>query len=287
MNTILEKATETRAAVKEFKDTLALFYRGSSLPYATRAPLDSLIFPVNDKNAEVVYESNRLQISVSENRIICGFGVSCTHKAVITLQNFEDVKKTAEWIESYFHEADRKLISGSISNINYIPVCEFIAQTADYCGCLTDINLPDENEMMLSGYRRESIGKSFSAVVALLAICLIFRRLAALRGFNFKLIFNDGLPALAFSAKILGEGIESIKDLPEYPALEDLDSSGGITLYSRLVKLTPEDGEELQRLTMVMTLLDEDPSGILRAPEWKAKQRASLDDVDLDIPGRF
>ena len=286
MNKVFEKTAETYAVVKEFKDTLALFFRGSSLPYATRAPSDSTIIPGNDRG-EVIYESGRLRISVSENRIICSFGVSCTHKAVITIQNSEDVKESANWIESFFRHADRILISGNISNINYIPVYKFIAQTADYCGCLTDINLPEDNEMLLWGHYRESIGKSFSAIVALLAICLIFRRLSALRGFNFKLFFNDGLPALAFSAKILGKGIESIKDLPEYPALEDLDSNGDLTLYSRLTKLTPEDGEELQRLTVILILHDEDPAGILRAPEWKFKQRASLDDLDLDIPGRF
>lgn len=287
MYTFLETAQRISISGKEFKDTLSLFYQGSSLPYATRAPLDSSVLSGIDNNAKIFFASHRLNIYINENRIVCEFDAACTHKVIIVLQDLKDVNKTANWIESYFREADMKLISGSISVISYMQICEFVAKTADYCGCLTDINPPDENDQMLSVYRQESIGNSFAPVVVLLAICLIFRRLAALRGFNFKLIFDGGLPSLAFSAKISAEGIQTIKDISEYPALEDLDSISGITLYSRLVKLTPEDGDELLRLTLVMTLQDKDPSGILRAPEWKEKKRQSFDDLDLDIPGRF
>ncbi len=287
MNAILEKTSDTRIAIREFNDTLELFYPSSSLPYAMRAPLDSPLSSEHTSNAETLFNSNKLNITAEENRIYCGFGPHCTHRAVITLQNKENVKKTSESIESYFRTADRILVSDINSSNNYLSICELIAKTADYCGCLTDINLPTEYEAMFSKHNTGGIGNSFSAIVALFAICLTFRRISALRGFNFKLIFSGGQPSLAFSAKILGEGIGSIKDLPEYPALEDLDSNGEVTLYSRLVKLTPEDGEELHRLTLVLSLQAEDPSGVLRAPEWKAKTRASLDELELEIPGRF
>ena len=287
MNTLLDKSPNTAAMSKEFGDTLALFYPGSSLPYAMRAPLDTPIPIIGKGNAEVFNNSNELNISVLNNCIYCGFGVFCSHIAVVTLDNTDDVSKRAEYLESYFREANKILSANINTNCNYLSVCELISKTAEYCGCLTDINLPAENEIPLSIYRYGEIGKSYSAVVALFTICLIFRRVSALRGFNFKLIFNKDRVSLAFSAKILAEGIESIKDLTEYPALEDLDLNGGVTMYYRLVNLTPEDGEEFLRLTVVLTLQAEDPRGILRAPEWKEKTRALLDDLDLDIPGRF
>lgn len=286
MNFTLEKSSRCRAPVKEFNDMLALFYPGSPYPYAVRAPLDSPLLSTEADFSKDEFDGDDPNVSVHENQILCCFGISCSHKALITKNNKEQVETTVKAIEDYFRMSERVLSSDLSQYCNHLSLCELIAETADYCGCLTDINLPD-NERTLLMDRTVDNAKSYSTIAALGAICLIFRRLSALRGFNFKLISNDGLYSLAFSAKILGEEIESIKDLPEYSALEDLDSNGGVTLYSRLLKLTPEDGKELQRLTLVLTPRAEDPSGILRAPEWKSKTRSSLDELELDIPGRF
>ena len=277
MNTLLERAVNAPTAAKEFRSTVALFYPGSSLPYAVRAPLDSPIPSPEAKDAELIYSNNFLRISISENRIYCVFG----HTAVITLQNEEDVIRSAKSVESRFKEAAKVLSSRQ----DLFPICGLIAQTAEFCGCLTDINPPED--MPMSSKPAASNLSSYYAIGAIIAICLIYRRLSALRGFNFKQIFNDGLPCLVFSAKILGEGIERINDLPEYPALEDLESNGGVSIYSRLIKLSAEDGDELYRLTLVLTLGAETPIGILRSPEWRSKMRKSLDGIDLDIPGRF
>ena len=224
----------------------------------------------------MLFNNGRLSISVCENRIYCVFG----HTAVITLQNKEDAPRIAQEIENYFREAEKVISTPN----DYFSVCSFIAKTATLCGCLTDISLQEDAGVSVSSTERYS--DSRSAIAAIGAVCLIYRRLSALRGFNFRLMFHKGLPYLTFSAKILGEGIESIKDIAEYPALVDLDSNG-VTIYSRLMKLTPEDGEELYRFTLVLALQADDPSGILRAPEWKAKTRELLDELDLDIPGRF
>jgi hypothetical protein len=277
MNTILEKAVEAHSVANEFNHTLAIFTQLSDKPYAIRAPLDFPIPFPDDKDAEVVLEREGLRISARGNRIYCVYG----HRAVITLNNGENIYHAVKGIETYFNDAKKALSSPQ----SLVPVCGLVKKTADICGCLTDINLPEDS--MIAPTNSDNKPSNYSLISAIGAICIIYRRLSALRGFNFAFVFNEGIPSLAFSAKILSEGIESIYDLPEYPILEDLDLSGGITIYSRLVKLTPEDGEELQRLTIVLTPWSEDPRGILRAPEWKLHARKSLDMLDLDIPGRF
>ena len=277
MFTLLEQAIIKPTAVKEFNSEIALFYPGSFLPYALRAPLDSPIPKKEEKNAELIYDNGKLQISIYENRIYC---VS-DHTAVITLQNKESILQKAKMLESYFNEAAKTLSDWA----SHFYVYSLISKTAEFLGCLIDMN-PTEDIAVPLRRTNENIC-DYSAIEAICAICLLYRRLSALRGVNFKLIFNKGIPSLVFSAKILASGIENIKDLPEYPALEDLDSNGGITIYTRLVRLAQEDDNELGRLTIALTMQAEDPSGILRAPEWKMQTRRSLDEADLDVPGRF
>lgn len=287
MNITLERNFEKLKVTTEFRNTLAMFCGNSESPYAMRAPLDAEI-PVKDPDgSDIVSASGELTVAIRDNRIYCRFGNEKDYTAIISFTEQKDMLKTAGEIERYFHDANVVLRSNLASRSNHDRLNGLIAQTSDFCGCLTDINQPDEGGELIHGNSASERRTDHSAMIALGTVCLLFRRISALRGFNFKLIFNEGLPSLAFSAKIIGGGIESIKDLPEYSALADLDSRGGITVYSRLMKLTPEDDEELFRLTLVLTLQGEDPSGILRAPQWKERTRRTLDGLDLDVPGRF
>ena len=207
--------------------------------------------------------------------------------SIISFTDNTDIRKAAYAVESRLNDAADILRSNLKLTPNRLHLNSLIAQTATFCGCLTDIAKPEEDEISLAIYSTPKGGSNYSAMIALSTVCLLYRRISALRGFNFKLIFNEGIPSLAFSAKILGKGINGIKDLPEYSALADLDSRGGIPVYSRLMKLTDEDGEELYRLTLVLTLQAEDPKGLLRAPQWKERTRKTLDGLEIDIPGRF
>lgn len=287
MNTLLTKPSETGIIPLEFKDIFALFDSDSSLPYAMRAPLDSA-FPNRDTAGDdIVFEQEHITVSKNNELIICSFGSCCRHKAVIKLNDARDAKLTVNHIKAYLLTAEKALLCLDSPRTGYQPIFDLIDKTAKYCGCLTDINLPENDEIFkyrdISGTKI----KDHSCIVALNAICLMFRRLSALRGFNFKMIFEKEAVWFAFSAKIPAEEICDVKDIPECAALEDLDSNGGITVYHKLLKPANSEIDGLGRLTVLFSIQTNDPKGILKAPEWRLRAKQSIDKLDLDIPGRF
>ena len=105
--------------------------------------------------------------------------------------------------------------------------------------------------------------------------------------FNFKLLFEEGAACFAFSARIIAPDISEISDIPGYHALCDLDSSGRVTLYARLSDTGETCNAQRYRLTVILTPQTEDPKGVLRAPEWRARMLERFEEIETEIEGRF
>ena len=114
----------------------------------------------------------------------------------------------------------------------------------------------------------------------------MYRRISALRGFNFKITFSDGIPCLVFSAKvILGD---KNNDIPECSALLKITGTDDLTFVHKLTELDEDcDSGKLFKLSLAICPQTADPKGILRAPEWKKHTETILSKIDLDVPGRF
>jgi len=286
MNNLLYKNSSiSQITCRRFNDNLMLFQSGERTPFATRATLDSDTTLPCVSDAHIIYQSEFISISRSGRYLFCSLNQSDMPYAVISLFNEKYAVNTIREIEDYVSMA-AAVDPLNIYKINYrYELHKMINSVASYCGCLTDINKPDEEQIFRSAIQSKA-GSPYPAL-ALPAVCLLFRRLAALRGFNFKPIFHDGIPYFAFSARILKHNITSVDDISEYRALKVFEKAGEITLYSRLSDDRTEDSEELAKLTLIMTSQVSDPSGIMRAPEWKKHTLDILDSAEIDIPGRF
>ncbi len=283
-NLLLNTAAVTESATRRFSDTLMLFRNNEIAPFAMRAPLDTEIPPAEGIDAKIIYESEDFRISKQDNNIYCSINRKDSPHAVISLFDDDNATNAVKAIRSYFSTISSiDLTRISVQNA-FRELGRLIDGVADYCGCLTDINDPDISEHITGS--RSTHGTPYLAA-ALPEVCLMYRRLAALRGFNFKLIFPEKLPCLAFSARILGKGISALPDIPEYSALSELDRCGGITVYARLTDLPDDGGEQISKLTVLLTPQAADPRGILKAPDWKQKTKDRLEMLDIDIPGRF
>ncbi len=283
-NLLLNTPALTEAPTRKFSDTLMLFKDEEDTPFAMRAPLDTAIPTAVKTDAEIVYEDEDFSISKVENIIYCSIKRSGAPRAVIS--QFDNIKgtDTLKAVKSYFSLIPTIDFSHISMSSAFSTLGKLVNRVADYCGCLTDINAPDLSDRITAyTYTR---GTPYLAA-ALPTVCLLYRRLSALRGFNFKLIFPEDLPCLAFSARILGNNIACPADIPEYAALTELDESGGLTVYSRLSEFPDDDGEKIFKFTIILSPQSSDPRGILRAPEWKRKTKDGLHMLDIDIPGRF
>ncbi len=283
-NLLIRSAEKADIPTRQFHDDIFLFRADADLPFASRAPLDA---PPPEKRSdcnEILFEIDLFRISKASECLYCSINAPDAPYAAISLHNGNNGADTEAFALSYFSSIASLDLSGSVKSEEYHYIDSLIRAIANYCGCLTDVNSPDESVNI--PYRRYTKSSPYLAA-ALPTVCLLYRRLSALRGFNFKLIFPQGLPCLAFSARILSEGISSVSNIPECSALLELDNKGEITVFSKLVPDPDDDGEKISRLTLIISAQSKDPSGILHATEWRKSWRERLDISEIDIPGRF
>ena len=286
MNASLEKNMDLKDAVREFKDSVALFYQGSSLPYAVRAPREKEFSSEKPPYAETLFDGNIVRISRGGKNLYLEIKGACTHRAVVSSRSEADAERTAEKIIRFLTDDGASVMPTRNDMSNYLSVCNTVRAVADYCGCLTDFNPPEENAAIRPKSPVEAERCAFM-LIALGAVCLIYRRLSALRGFNFKLLFEEGTACFAFSARIIAPDISEISDIPGYHALCDLDSIGRVTLYARLSDTGEPCDAPQYRLTVILTPQTEDPKGVLRAPEWRARMLERFEEIETEIEGRF
>lgn len=285
MNTLLIGSAEKRdIKARQFHDNLFLFRADADKPFAARASLDASLPEKRSEGAETVFESDLFRITKAHRCLYCSVNDPYAPYAAISLFDGNCGTDSETSARRYFSSIMSLDLSGSLKPADSSSVDGLINGIADYCGCLTDLNAPDES--IFTPTARYAKSSPYLAA-ALPAVCLLYRRLAALRGFNFKLIFPEGLPCLAFSARILSDGISSANDIPEYSALLELDGKGEITVFSKLVPETDDGGDKISRLTLIISAQSSDPISILHATEWKKSLRERLDIAEINIPGRF
>ena len=167
---------------------------------------------------------------------------------------------------------------------------ELATRAADFCGCLTDV-MHDGTAADYFPIYGASIENANCEQIAITLpiVALMFRRLSALRGFNFKVTFKDSLPCLIFSARALLGDIKEPADIPEYSALADTLGDNGLVIGSRIKRLDEytESGEPIYRLSLAVCPQSFDPRGILRAPAWRQRVKDLIDDLDIELTGKY
>lgn len=167
---------------------------------------------------------------------------------------------------------------------------ELATRAADFCGCLTDVmhDGTAADYFPLYGASIENANCEQIAIT-LPIVALMFRRLSALRGFNFKVTVKDSLPCLIFSARALLGEICAPSDIPEYSALTDIFGNDGLVIGVKLKKLDEytESGETVHKLSLAICPQSFDPRGILRAPAWRQRVKDLIEDLDIDLDGKY
>lgn len=169
---------------------------------------------------------------------------------------------------------------------------DLVCTTADFCGCLTDV-VRDTEASFHPWYEvsSENVNCEYIAL-SLPIVALMFRRISALRGFNFKVALKESLPCLIFSAKALfGEGgaPAALSDIPEYSALCDIFGDDGLIIGGRIKETEEitEGGKSVYKLSLAICPQTFDPRGILRAPAWRTKVKSIIDELDVDLEGKY
>ncbi len=291
-----EVINKESALHEKFNDTITFFKEGDDIPFAFRAPNDR--FCGQYENKKDIFDFDRFRIFQSGSSICCEYRCVPPVTAIISpLYDGEDLPNdTEDRIKRYLssaRELDPYLLP-RISAARYIE--NFVSKTADYCGCLTDIQSGSFNEN-LPFSDNAGVNKPNGAFIAvsLPVISLMYRRISALRGFNFRVTLSDSLPCLGFSAKVIlpdSPEMPSPAKIPEYAILSSIADSDGLIISARLTELDDEDGgvlkgERLCRLSILLSPQGLDPRGILRAPEWRAHTKNIIESLDFDIPGKF
>lgn len=167
---------------------------------------------------------------------------------------------------------------------------ELVCTVSGFCGCLTDVvgDRSDANYYPIYGSSLKSLSCEQIAI-SLPIIALMFRHFSALRGFNFKVTFKDSLPCLIFSARALLGDIKEPADIPEYSVLADTLGDNGLVIASRIKRLDEytESGEPIYRLSLAVCPQSFDPRGILRAPAWRQHVKDLIDDLDIELTGKY
>ena len=199
---------------------------------------------------------------------------------------------SARKIEEYLKDAYR-LDPYAISAQTALEGFENLVFTAaELCGCLTDVGRDTEtNFHPRYAVSSENVNCEYIAL-SLPIIALMFRRISALRGFNFKVTLKDSLPCLIFSAKVLFDDEEAPRepsDISEYSALCDIFGDEGLIIGGRIKESDEitESGKAIYKLSLAVCPQTFDPRGILRAPAWRAKVKNIIDELDVDIEGKY
>ncbi len=276
---------ERKKTVASFDNKLLLFAEGERLPFAYRSPI-SEITPYSITKESLIERIGEFEISRADKDLICRYiGKPSGFALISPLAEDVIVFEKAEVVIGYLRAAYS--LELSVKCIDRFE--DIIFRIAERCGCLTDIYREDDGNALPI---RIAQGKPDSAFIAvsLPIIALMYRRISALRGFNFKIIFADGLPCLVFSAKVIlpdSEGV-GINDIPEHCHLCEISKTDEISYVYRLSEIDEEcDSGRMFKLSLAICPQAVDPRGILRAPEWKMHTESILSKIDLDVPGRF
>ena len=274
-------AAERKKTTASFDDKLLLFADGEKLPFAYRSPVPE-IKPYSFAEARMIERIGEFEISRTEKDLICKYiGKPSFFALIAPLDEESDVFDKAEVVLGYLRAAySLELSMRCIEEFE-----DIILRLAERCGCLTDIYREDDSTRLPIAQ-----AKPDSAFIALSLpiIALMYRRISALRGFNFKITFSDGLPCLVFSAKVILPDGGSIDDIPEHCRLCDIAKNDEISYVFRMSEIDEECScGQLFKLSLAICPQTVDPRGILRAPEWKMHTESILSKIDLDVPGRF
>jgi hypothetical protein len=276
-------AAKKKITSSSFDNKLLLFAKGEALPFAYRSPepeLSSYSFT----NERLIERIGEFEISHADNKLICRYiGNPSGFALIVSLEESETAFDKADVVSGYLRAAYAlDLSSRCIEAFE-----DIIFRLAEKCGCLSDIYREDTGIDRPIGIVKGKPDSAFIAV-SLPIIALMFRRISALRGFNFKITFCMGLPCLVFSAKVILRDNEGIKDIPEHRHLCEISQSGEISYVYRLNDIGEDcSSGRLFRLSLAICPQTADPTGVLRAPEWKAHTENILSKIDLDVPGRF
>lgn len=159
-----------------------------------------------------------------------------------------------------------------------VSICENIAGIAMFCGCGIDLTgLPRS----LCSFNSADPVKT-GAIFALLA--LMFRRIAAGRGFNLKTDSVGGIPLFTLSARLYNGSRHSDEpvDLSEYGLAARIAEAGGVSIRSRTVSV---DNSEM--LVLRFNPVPEGAAGGLRAGEWERRIVRPSDELPFDPTGKY
>ena len=276
-------SVEKKKTTATFDDKLLLFAEGEKLPFAYRSPVPE-ITPYSFAKARMIERIGEFEISRTKKELICKYiGKPSVFALIAPLDEESDIFNKTEAVIGYLRaayslEISRKCIEGFE---------DIILRLTERCGCLSDIYREDIGINLPLGIPKGKPDSAFIAI-SLPIIALMYRRISALRGFNFKITFADGLPCLVFSAKVILRDNEGIADIPEHLRLCEITHSDEISYVYRLSEIDEDhNGGRLFRLSLAICPQTADPSGVLRAPEWKMHTEGILSKIELDVPGRF
>ena len=190
--------------IEKLENNLTFFRNGKPTCFANRS--DSIDTPtVSEKDSKVLSEIGAFSIYQSSRSLICRYLGGKGVTAIITpLQSQLTDTKTVKALEEYLLKAYR-LDPYTISLRAAFEEFENLVTTAaNFCGCLTDI-LQDGSgtRSYMQYYPILKNSNCENIALALPIIALMYRRISAMRGFNFKVTLKDSLPCLIFSARVI------------------------------------------------------------------------------------
>ncbi len=168
-----------------------------------------------------------------------------------------------------------------------------VSEVAAFCGCLTDIMSEYGDSVVPPQYPSYFENPNCAHIaVSLPVISLMYRRISALRGFNFKVTVKDSCLCLIFSAKVVfpdGELPHSPDDIREYSVLSDILGSEGLIIGAKLreVEGSDENGECIYRLSLAISPQAVDQTGLLRSSVMRQKARELFDGLDIELDGKY
>lgn len=291
MKLLYPEITESkRITARKFDNEFLIFKEDECRPIAHRSPNSEAYGNAESDDVETLFEFDRFHLYGNQKEICCKYRSRPALTSRLSLldntKSFgrQDIDGIVDYLSAAYN-----LDPYTIPRISAISAFEnLVSRVANFCGCLTDIYREDTNDKDYNSFPDNKQNGSFIAV-SLPIIALMYRRISALRGFNFKISFVDSLPCLGFSAKILIEKEKpKATDIPEYATLCELADSDKLIIAARLIKIAEEDSvDELYRLSVVICPQDIDPRGLLRAPVRLQQTQNIIDKFDFDIPGKY
>ncbi|MBQ8259119.1 MAG: hypothetical protein IJY97_06095, partial [Clostridia bacterium] len=237
---------ERKKTTASFDDKLLLFEEGERLPFAYRSPVPE-ITPYSFAEARMIERIGEFEISRAGKDLICRYvGKPSGFALIAPLAEEGDAFDKAEVVLGYLRAAySLELSMRCIEGFE-----DIIFRLAERCGCLTDIYREDDRNRLPIAQ-----GKPDSAFIALSLpiIALMYRRISALRGFNFKITFADGLPCLVFSAKVILPDGNYINDIPEHCRLLKLSNTDEVSYVYRMSEIDEEcNGGRMFKLSLAI-----------------------------------